>query len=171
MQRQSYIGIDLTGKRKGRFEVLRKADFGRTTWVCKCDCGKEFYLTSSKILHDAQISCGCAEKENRGSFGEKTRTHGWSYTPLYRTWRQMLDRCYNSKMKNYQYYGGRGIKVCNDWRTDFVAFKDWAIAEGYQENVEGTLQSLDRIDVNGDYCPENCRWATAKMQASNLKQD
>lgn len=169
MQRKSYIGIDLTGERKGRFEVLRKADFGRTTWVCKCDCGKEFYLTSSKILNDGQISCGCAEKENNASFGEKTRTHGGSYTPLYKTWRSMLDRCYNSNIKNYQYYGARGIKVCDEWRSDFAAFRDWAISTGYKEGADRTLQSIDRIDVNGDYCPENCWWATARTQQKNKR--
>lgn len=169
MQRKSYVGIDLTGFQKGRLTVLKKAETGRTTWVCKCSCGNVVLVHANVLLNSKTISCGCAERENSSHFGDKTRTHGESKTRLYKTYRGMIDRCYNPNLKIYAGYGARGIRVCDEWKNSYTAFRDWAISAGYVEGLGRTLQSIDRIDVNGDYCPENCRWATAKVQQKNKR--
>lgn len=167
MQRKSHTKLDLTGRRVGQYTVIRKSSIGRSTWTCQCDCGNVFDLCASKILAGAQISCGCVAKNVRRDFVESHITHGDSHTRLYKTYRGMIDRCYNPNLKIYQGYGARGISVCDEWLNSYEAFRDWAFSAGYQEGLGRTLQSIDRIDVNGNYCPENCRWATAKTQSTN----
>lgn len=92
--------------------------------------------------------------------------HGMSNTPLYRAWDSMKARCYRKTTAPYKRYGGRGIKVCDEWKYDFIAFKDWALANGYVEGL-----SLDRIDVNGNYEPSNCRWVSMKEQENNKRNN
>lgn len=98
--------------------------------------------------------------------GAVQRTHGESNTRLYKAWRNMKNRCLNSKSKDYPDYGGRGIKVCANWINSYESFRDWAVSHGYSEEL-----SIDRIDVNGDYCPENCRWATQEQQSRNTRKN
>lgn len=167
MQRKSYIGVNLAGQRIGHYLVIEKAPFGRTTWKCKCDCGNEFYLCASKIIDGRQISCGCVGLKNNAGFGERTKTHGESYSQLYKIYRGMIDRCYNSHIKNYHRYGEQGISVCEEWRNSYIAFRDWARQNGYKEGLSRRDQSLDRIDSSGNYCPENCRWVNSRTQQKN----
>lgn len=165
-KRKNYRTIDLNGQRFGKLNVLRKDETKRSTWICKCDCGNIITVPVSKLF-DRTISCGCALKDAREKFVKRNTSHGDSHTKLYYTYRSMIDRCYCEKVVSYKRYGGRGIKVCDEWKNSYVAFKEWAYQNGYNENSDRTHQSLDRIDNNGDYCPQNCRWATAQEQVDN----
>lgn len=164
-----YAGVDFTGTKHGRLTVIRKADAGRTQWVCKCECGKEKILTPYYFLHD--LSCGCLEKENKAHLGDHNRTHGMTDTRLYAKYCKMKERCHNPNYKFYHCYGGRGIKICSEWLgvNGFSNFSKWAYENGYDDKIKGYAQSLDRINVDGDYEPSNCKWANQKEQCRNRR--
>lgn len=159
--------IDLTGFRHERLLVIKKAEEGRSKWVCKCDCGKELVLYTSHVL--SRKSCGCLYKEKQKELPKYTTKHGKTNTILYSKYCSMKYRCYNPNYKYFWRYGSRGIKVCDEWlgENGFSNFYKWAYENGYDNKKKGYEQTLDRIDVDGNYEPSNCRWATQKEQSRN----
>ena len=157
---------DLTGMKFGMLTVLHEAERDsrrKVTWHCRCDCGKELDVLSCYLLGGKKKCCGCSTWD---ILSAKNRRHGETNTRLHKTWQNMRNRCRNKNSKDYPDYGGRGIKVCDDWINSYESFRDWAVVSGYSDGL-----SIDRIDVNGDYCPENCRWVTQKEQSRNTRRN
>lgn len=151
------IRNNLAGRRFGTLHVLERAtDTGNgkkpvVKWVCICDCGKRTVVKSDSLLSGHTSSCGCQKVK-----------HGFSHKErLYETWKNMRRRCYDPKNKRWKQYGGKGITICQEW-ADYSVFRAWALSNGYTDEL-----TIDRINVDGNYCPENCRWSSAKQQANN----
>lgn len=149
---------DLTGRRFGRLiakeHVLDSPEHKGGGWICQCDCGNKCFTRTNSLKSGKTTSCGCYSRES-ASVNKRAMTHGLSKSRLYITWRNMRVRCSNKNDREYKHYGGRGIQVCPEWRDSFEAFRDWALANGYQDDL-----TIDRIDVDKDYSPDNCRFIT-----------
>ena len=165
LYRKRIEDVDLTGLKKNYLEVLEfdRYENSRRYWKCKCLlCGKEGFSVSTASINNGSVqSCGCLREIN---LSKKIKKHGLTKTKLHATWLNMKRRCYSEKDKHYKDYGARGIKVCKEWLDDFCNFRDWAYANGYSDEL-----SIDRIDVNKDYEPSNCRWVDAITQANNKR--
>ena len=162
--------VDISGQRFGRWTVLERAYIDKqngSMWLCRCDCGKEGIIRHSSLTSGNSRSCGCLLEEVRSISHTK---HGYHGERLYYVWNTMKQRCFNPNNTKYDLYGGRGITVCDEWRYSYEAFRKWAYENGYDENAEVNQCTIDRIDVNGNYDPNNCRWADAKTQSANVRE-
>lgn len=157
---------ELINKKYGRLVIISyDTKKGNKHYVnCKCDCGNTKSIRFSRLKSGETKSCGCIRLENL----EKLRhlnnlnRHGKSKDKLYSVYSSIKYRCYNVNANNYKHYGGKGVKVCDEWLNDFMKFYNWSHNNGYREGL-----SIDRIDVNGDYEPSNCRWADSTTQSNN----
>ena len=156
MRSKSFVG-----NKYGKLLVLEEHRVdGKLFCKCRCDCGNHCDIYKFHLSNGHTKSCGCSRNEN------KPIKHGYSKTRLYGIWGNMKRRCTDPKSDNYNYYGGRGISICDEWLNDSSSFINWAINNGYEKHL-----TLDRIDPDGNYCPENCRWITQKEQSNNTRKN
>lgn len=150
--------IDITGERFNKLVVLKRLENepnGVAKWLCRCDCGKETVVRGSNLKSGAVKSCGCLK------YAPKNTNH-LSKTSLYRVFANMKIRCYNKNSKSFKNYGGRGIKICDEWLAGFENFYNWALQNGYKKGL-----TIERINNDGDYAPSNCKWITKSEQPKN----
>ena len=154
---------DLTGKRFGRLIVLKLSNTqipkANRRWDCICDCGNEVTTVGSNLVTGHTKSCGCLNIE---AARNRKLVHGKTNTKIHSVWNEMKQRCNNPNAGKFPQYGGRGISVCKEWSDNFLSFFSWATENGYKEGL-----SIDRINPDGNYEPDNCRWTTNKVQCNN----
>lgn len=159
--------IDLTGQKFGRLTVLKQASrrpqSNTIYWECRCDCGVVRVVAGQKLREGKTKSCGCLARELTSA---RVKIHGGVGTRLYRIWCGVKERCANQNHRDYQYYGGKGISVCDEW-LNFKNFQEWAMANGYDKNADYMECTIDRKDYSGNYCPENCRFVNMLIQNRN----
>jgi len=153
---------NLIGEKYGRLTVSKKSFSrnGKLYWLCQCDCGNEVHIQAYLLRKGKTKSCGCLRKEIHTIHGDSTRLET---ARLYSIWHSMKQRCNNQNNDSYHNYGGRGIKVCQEWQ-EYIPFRNWALTNGYRDGL-----FLDRIDNDGDYCPENCKFSTRHQQQANMR--
>lgn len=150
---------DYIGKKFGKWTILEDIGYINNCYYvkCKCECGLEKNVSWQHLKRGLSTCCiHCGHKH-----------YSYSKERLYRVWRGMLNRCYCKNVQKYEYYGAKGIKVCDEWKNNYLIFRKWAYTTGYDDKAAYGKCTLDRIDVNGNYCPENCRWVDLNIQNKN----
>ncbi len=162
---------DIAGKRFGRLTVIERYGVNNhrnITWKCICDCGNVVIEDGSSLRSGHTKSCGCLMTE---IVSAQFKKHGGSKSRLYVVWGGMIARCTNPSHTAYKNYGGRGISVCDEWKNDFAKFQKWAYENGYDENAKTHVCTIDRINNDGNYGPNNCRWVDMKTQCNNTQRN
>lgn len=163
------------GNRYGLLTVISEAAPSKTRtekrWLCQCECGGMVEVYGGNLRSGKHKSCGCLLKERRKNFGKLNFNGGHCKDRIHHVWMSMKQRCLNPNNQKYKHYGGRGIRICDEWLNDFEAFRNWAYESGYQDKAKYGQCTLDRIDVNGNYEPNNCRWTDLYMQAKNKRKN
>ena len=160
---------DLTGQQFGRLTVIEdtgRRNNGNVVWRCRCSCGKIIETVGYSLTRGDAKSCGCLRNERTVPANS---THGKTNTRLYVVWTSIKKRCFNPNYVRYKDYGGRGITICEEWCNDFQAFYEWSMANGYDPDAPRGQCTIDRIDNDKGYCPENCRFTDAKTQRINQR--
>lgn len=182
--RKRNCGCEKELEHKKKIEYLKGRKFGKLTFlewipysdrtsvnkniICKCDCGNTVVTNDFALIHGMTKSCGCYYEEYQRN-SHYANTHRKSHTRLYKVWSAMQQRCTNPNNASYHNYGGRGIEMCKEWLEDFQAFYDWSMANGYDENAPQGQCTIDRIDNDKGYSPDNCRWVPMKKQVNNKR--
>ena len=163
--------VDITNQKYGRLTVIKRAEDRvspagkhRVMWTCQCECGRIKDISADNLKGGKTLSCGCLQKQR---VQETIGKHGDTDSRLYNVWSAIKRRCYKDYEPKFSRYGGRGIKMCDEWRDDYTAFMEWSLANGYRYDMQRGECTLDRINNDGDYSPDNCRWVSLKKQANN----
>lgn len=157
---------NILGKKFGKLLVLKRNGSdsgGHAMWLCLCDCGQHTVVRGSHLRDNSTLSCGC-ETGSKPKYKYSSSCRNTYTRRIYNIWSGMRKRCENVSCKDYKYYGGRGIIICETWK-DFDSFCEWALNNGYKDNL-----TIDRIDFNGNYEPSNCRWTTMDIQLKNKRK-
>ena len=163
---------DLTGQTFERLTVVSRAENskdGQARWNCKCVCGNTTIVSGVYLRRGKIKSCGCYMREVIADIGRQSKIHGESKTRLYRVWRGIKQRVNDPNRAKYKYYGGRGITICPEWDHSYETFRDWALSHGYDPNAKFGECTIDRIDMNGNYEPSNCRWVSIAENNRNRR--